>query len=38
VTDLIGDKIESAARLKTLEKRLLDAAAGVAVTAESEAA
>ncbi|CAN5211831.1 [protein-PII] uridylyltransferase [soil metagenome] len=28
VTDLIGDKIEGAARLKTLEKRLLDAAAG----------
>ncbi len=29
LTDLIGDKIESPARLKTLEKRLLDAAAGI---------
>ena len=29
ITDLIGDKIEGAARLKALEKRLLDAAAGV---------
>jgi [protein-PII] uridylyltransferase len=38
VTDLIGDKIDGAARLRTLEKRLLDAAAGVAVTVESEAA
>ena len=28
VTDLTGDKIDGAARLKTLEKRLLDAAAG----------
>ncbi|WP_293880290.1 [protein-PII] uridylyltransferase [Sphingomonas sp.] len=37
VTDLIGDKIESAARLKTLEKRLLEAAAGT-VTEESAAA
>ncbi len=38
VTDLIGDKIESAARLRTLEKRLLDAAAGVTAVVESEAA
>jgi [protein-PII] uridylyltransferase len=37
VTDLIGDKIDGAARLRTLEKRLLDAAAGTAVI-ESEAA
>lgn len=29
VTDLLGGKIESKARLKSLEKRLLDAAAGV---------
>jgi [protein-PII] uridylyltransferase len=36
VTDLIGDKIEGAARLKTLEKRLLDAAAGI--TMEESAA
>lgn len=28
LTDLIGDKIESAARLKTIERRLLEAAAG----------
>ncbi len=28
VTDLIGDKIEGAARLKTIERRLLEAAAG----------
>jgi [protein-PII] uridylyltransferase len=28
LTDLIGDKIESASRLKTIERRLLDAAAG----------
>ncbi len=33
VTDLIGDKIESASRLRTLEKRLLDAAAGIALAA-----
>jgi [protein-PII] uridylyltransferase len=37
VTDLIGDKIEGAARLRTLEKRLLEAASG-AVLAVSEAA
>jgi [protein-PII] uridylyltransferase len=37
VTDLIGDKIEGAARLKTLEKRLRDAAAGIAMD-ESAAA
>jgi [protein-PII] uridylyltransferase len=29
VTDLLGDKITAPARLKTLEKRLLDAAEGV---------
>ncbi|MES2989640.1 MAG: hypothetical protein V4808_17245, partial [Pseudomonadota bacterium] len=28
LTDLIGDKIESAVRLKTIERRLLDAASG----------
>ncbi|MEZ0242128.1 MAG: [protein-PII] uridylyltransferase [Sphingomonas sp.] len=28
LTDLIGDKIESTSRLKTIERRLLDAAAG----------
>ncbi|WP_066797549.1 [protein-PII] uridylyltransferase [Sphingomonas soli] len=28
LTDLLGDKIESAARLKTIERRLLDAASG----------
>lgn len=28
LTDLIGDKIESASRLKTIERRLLDAASG----------
>ena len=28
VTDLIGDKVEGAQRLKALERRLLDAAAG----------
>jgi [protein-PII] uridylyltransferase len=33
VTDLVGDKIESAARLKTLEARLLDAASGEAAKA-----
>ena len=33
VTDLIGDKIEAPARLKTLEARLLDAATGEAVRA-----
>ncbi len=38
VTDLIGDKIDGVARLRTLEKRLLDAASGVTVTVESEAA
>ena len=27
VTDLIGDKIDSAARVKSLEKRMLEAAA-----------
>jgi [protein-PII] uridylyltransferase len=37
VTDLIGDKIEGTTRLKTLEKRLLDAAAGIAME-ESAAA
>jgi [protein-PII] uridylyltransferase len=37
LTDLIGDKIEGAARLKALEKRLLDAAAGT-VVAEKVAA
>ena len=31
LTDLTGDKLASGARLKTLEKRLLDAAAGKAV-------
>jgi [protein-PII] uridylyltransferase len=31
VTDLFGGKIEGKARLKTLEKRLLEAAAGIAV-------
>jgi [protein-PII] uridylyltransferase len=34
VTDLTGDKIANAARLKTLEKRLLDAAANRVVEAE----
>ena len=28
LTDLIGDKIEGAARLKAIERRLLDAASG----------
>ena len=28
ITDLIGDKVEGAQRLKALERRLLDAAAG----------
>jgi [protein-PII] uridylyltransferase len=28
LTDLIGDKIEGAARLKTIERRLLEAASG----------
>jgi len=28
VTDLIGDKIETAARLKTLERLLMEAAGG----------
>jgi [protein-PII] uridylyltransferase len=37
VTDLIGDKIDGAARLRTLEKRLLDAASGAAAPV-SEAA
>ena len=37
VTDLIGDKIDGVARLRTLEKRLLEAAAGKAA-ATSEAA
>ena len=37
VTDLLGDKITSAARLKTLERRLLDAAAGVQATARAAA-
>jgi len=29
LTDLIGDKIEATARLRTLERLLLDAAAGI---------
>ena len=32
LTDLLGDKIANAARLKALERRLLDAAAGVAAS------
>jgi len=35
LTDLIGDKIESATRLKTIERRLLDAASGDAVVAQA---
>ncbi len=35
LTDLIGDKIESAGRLKTIERRLLDAAAGEGTTAQA---
>ncbi|MES2443011.1 MAG: [protein-PII] uridylyltransferase [Pseudomonadota bacterium] len=35
LTDLIGDKIESPARLKAIEKRLLDAASGDAVVAQA---
>ena len=31
LTDLIGDKVTAATRLKTLEKRLLDAAAGISI-------
>jgi [protein-PII] uridylyltransferase len=37
LTDLIGDKITGASRLKTLERRLLEAAAGHEL-ATSEAA
>ncbi|QJQ31711.1 [protein-PII] uridylyltransferase [Sphingomonas lacunae] len=37
VTDLLGGKIENKTRLKTLEKRLVDAAAGV-ITEEGRAA
>ncbi|RYY27180.1 MAG: [protein-PII] uridylyltransferase [Sphingomonadales bacterium] len=35
LTDLIGDKIESSARLKTIERRLLDAAAGDGLVAQA---
>ena len=35
LTDLIGDKIESATRLKTIERRLLDAASGDGVVAQA---
>ncbi|MBO9624365.1 MAG: [protein-PII] uridylyltransferase [Sphingomonas sp.] len=35
LTDLIGDKIEGAPRLKTIERRLLDAAAGEVNTAQA---
>ncbi|MBX3563665.1 MAG: [protein-PII] uridylyltransferase [Sphingomonas sp.] len=35
LTDLIGDKIESGARLKAIEKRLLDAASGEGVVAQA---
>lgn len=35
LTDLIGDKIESATRLKTIERRLLDAASGDGFAAQA---
>ena len=35
LTDLIGDKIESAGRLKAIEKRLLDAATGDGMVAQA---
>lgn len=35
VTDLIGDKIDAPARMRTLERRLLDAAAGEGMLAEA---
>ncbi len=35
LTDLIGDKIESGGRLKTIERRLLEAAAGDGTVAEA---
>jgi len=35
LTDLIGDKIESTARLKAIEKRLLDAASGEGLVAQA---
>jgi [protein-PII] uridylyltransferase len=38
VTDLIGGKIEGAARLRALEKRLLEAVTGVAAATEKAAA
>jgi [protein-PII] uridylyltransferase len=38
VTDLIGGKVEGAVRLKALEKRLLEAATGVAAATERAAA
>jgi [protein-PII] uridylyltransferase len=38
VTDLIGGKIEGAARLKALEKRLLEAATGIVAATEKAAA
>ena len=38
VTDLIGGKVDEAVRLKALEKRLLEAASGVAVTGQKAAA
>ncbi len=38
VTDLIGGKVEGSVRLKTLEKRLLEAATGVAAATEKVAA
>jgi [protein-PII] uridylyltransferase len=38
VTDLIGGKVEGTARLKALEKRLLEAAAGVVAVGEKVAA
>lgn len=38
VTDLLGDKITAALRIKSLERRLLDAAVGLMVTLEQPAA
>ncbi len=35
LTDLIGDKIDSASRLKTIERRLLEAAAGEGAVARA---
>jgi [protein-PII] uridylyltransferase len=37
LTDLIGDKIDSATRLKTIERRLLEAAAGEGAAAKAAA-